>query len=330
MKEDKLKRWIALLLCGLHLSASAQTVLVQASHGPFDEYQARLQTDADTISPVKYYRGLQPSRSARDQLFDLFATAQKTFLEKGVDEARRTFLDVVARVDDQDWTETERRIFLTSFLRLAQFASNPKDQDKWLGQALIVSVDVAPDAKLFPPPLLQRLYRLRKDVPTLHAAEILQKTGWDKILIDGLACSRDHCPSFPGLPLVARITFLSNRWKPQTLKIPLSQLQDHSPDQMALLGGNCGSPQWSADATEIPHKAPFFGLNCAASSSLNLKPSLPIEQIQVASPSKDAKPFYRNPWFWAGVGGAVLVAIALGAQDHGSETHPTTTYGFSK
>jgi hypothetical protein len=323
-------RWILAFLTAWPAAGNAtggRTVLLPAPSAPTLEYRAALKADPSLTSPSEIYLSHRPSPETRDHLLAAYARARQAFLGQSPDEARSRYRAVADMALDDDWGRTERAVLLNSYLRLAQLDSDPAARDRWLVRALFLGPGLKPDATLFPPPLLRRLAQLDRESPKFKPVDVLAGGDWTLLLINGVPCSRSGCPDFPRLPQTTRVTLLSEKWRPQTLRIDLNRLAGAEIARLAWAGGDCGRPESSPEAGRFKNKQIFFGLKCArpdqaGTTALNLAPP-----VIPSMPKTRSKPFYQSGWFWAGVGTVALTAIWLGSRRHGEEKEPTTTYG---
>src|SRR4051812_43713781 len=108
------------LILTLSFQTFAKTVLIQGPQTSQVEYKAMLKAHPDMISPVQHYLELHPLPSNRERLLALFSEAQSDFLSKSNTEAAVKFESVIQLMTADDWSRSEREIFLHAFLRLAQ------------------------------------------------------------------------------------------------------------------------------------------------------------------------------------------------------------------
>ena len=319
--------------------ASAQHILFRAPGVPEPEYRARLGADEDLRSPTAAYLNQHPGARAREQLLGRFARAQHAFLDGDVGDARRYFQEVAALLPTDDWRAEQRAIFLHALLRLAQLEGDESARDRWLIDAQYLGADVKVDEGLFPPPVLRRYRDLARQLPRTRPA--IEATGWPMLLINGIPCAPGHCPSLPAPSRSVRVTFLSDQWVAQTQQVDLAHLARLAPPRFPWVSGACAEGQLSVAARALGDGRGFFGLACDA-PGLNLAPTLAAPAadpaaVQFPAPPTKARPLYRSPWLWAGVGAAVVtaVAVALRPTRHAKETpratgqgEPVTVYGY--
>lgn len=316
---------IFLLLFGL--TCEAKTVLIQAPDAAALDYRAMLKAHPDFISPSERYLNSHPLRVNREHLLNLFAQAQKSFLENSNEEAQGRFEALLDLLAADDWEKPDREIFLHASLRLAQMASQESSRDRWLRFSLTLGED-GYDKDLFPPPLLARRSELLAHIQKISKMERLFALGWNAILVNGEVCDRSNCPAWPLLKERVRVTYLSDRWLPQTVNLNLTEIERYTPRATAQVSGECGHDQVHA-TVDHPDRKVFWSLECdLPTQKLNL---LPITRSGFNARPPEEKsggiPFYKSKWFWAIVGGAVTAAIVVNAQKKETK-EPTTSYGY--
>ncbi|MBX3022566.1 MAG: hypothetical protein KF799_12915 [Bdellovibrionales bacterium] len=316
-----------ILLLGLVPPAHAETVLVPAPASVKREYEARLAASS-FASPSQVYKRQHPSAEGREHLLSSYADAQKAFLQNSLTEAIVRFESVVNRLPSEDWSRSDRELILLSCLRLAQIDSVRRDQ--WLTKALLLGPGLDIDEQLFPPPLVAQLKRLRAEVPSVQPRRLVDFNEWTLVLINGVSCSPSACPEFSDLPLTVRVTFVSDRWLPQTLHLPLSDLGKAQPERLAWLEGACGAPRFHPKTETLGTKLAFWGLNCdGVNPIVPLAPTPTLALPENVKPA--ATPFYKNKWVWAGLG-LITAALVISQQQQRDsvkeERQTSTTYGF--
>lgn len=307
--------------------APAATVLFQGSSRV--DYRATLKADPELISPTEYHLKSRPTVARRDELLAMFAHAQRAFLENQPAEARQSFLGVVGLLGRDDWSLSERSIFLNAYLRLAQLEADPGARRTWLADSLTLGSDLVPDADLFPPPLLQERAQLAIEVPRFRLPERWFEEGWQAVLINGQVCRVGQaCPTWPRLDRDVRLTFLSDRWATVEVSRTLAGLEIYQPPRQGWFEGNCESPRFHSAADSIPARR----VACAAPVAAplvneRLQPTVaPAPEFARVNTKEEEPKFYQNKWLWAGVG-VLAVAIVMSAQGK-DEKSPTTTYGY--
>lgn len=287
------------------------------------DYAARLRADGDASSPVKAYRQKFPRGEARDRLSTLFADAQKKFLSQNSELAAQKYLEIANLISQEDWSRSDRGLFAVTFLRLAQLELNTEQQDQWLTQVILLG-DVGVDRKLFPPPLMVRMDRLRGQFPWRKDVVSALKDGWSQLIINGNACEVDGCAAWPDTSEKVRVTFLSDQWKPVTERMLIREIANFKPQRLAWSDADCSD---------------FFGAQCS-NRSLRLQRSLRARETDVSAqsgsrplqlpgaPEPSMPSALKNKWLWIGVGALTAAVLIHQSQEKKTERQPTTTYGF--
>lgn len=327
---------------GLFLSAifflgaqvSANTVLIQSTQSSRNDYRAMLRADAEYVSPTESYLNGHPLLSNRETLLTRFAEAQTAFLEKSIGEAQAKFREVTALVTTDDWAKSDREVFLHAYYRLAQMENDAKKSEAVLAESLGLGAGLNVEQNLFPPPLIQKRAQL------LKSGEVISRKNfgpsWTHVMINGQACDANQCGKWPKLAGKVRVTFISDQYQPQVIIADISKVEGLRPKTVALAEGNCQKTRYSEAAEAIGRKRVFWGLDCDKKEAVAMKLSPGSSAAPVANtstlpsfPKDDQKPFYKNAWFWAGVGGAVVAFIVISNSQQKSEKETTTTYGLS-
>lgn len=306
-------RWF--LILALTVQQAGAVVLVQAPGVPLLDYKAALKADSEAVSPTQHALKARPSSGARDNLLALFASAQKSFLGGSPEEASAQFQKVTALLTAEDWPATDRRVFLQSYLRLAQL--EPANQGAWLNKALSAGDDVQPEADLFPPPLIAELKRLRREVPRTAPAASEE---WTEVLFNGSPAA--------GWPLngeAVRVTFLSDVWKPETHVVKDLDVKRLAPAKLPLASGGCAQSK-----VDLKNARAFWGLDCeAAPRELNLQPVFASPAIPKLDIKEKSPAFYKSKWFWGTVAVAAVTAVVIASQKKkDSNPEPTMNYGY--
>lgn len=315
-----------LLLFGL--SGHAETILVPSDTSAVREYEARRQANG-YITPSAAYARQFPKPAAREHLLALYSQAHKAFLENTKAEAQRLYGEVVQLTRTEDWSKGDREILLLAYLRLAQIDS--ANRDAWLLEAVQLGPGLETDTSLFPPPLWERFARMRAEAPRLRPVKVLAYGEWTELLINGMSCTRAKCPEFASTPRPVRVTFVSNRWLPQTLTLSLSEIERASPPRQPLLIGSCGNPQFHPGTEWMQDKLPFWSLECEGKRNEIKRPvpgeaaTLPVLALP-EEPRPARKSWLESKWFWAGVGVIATAMIIENNRPRREERVPTTTY----
>lgn len=310
---------------------ASSEVLLQAPMAPDREYRAFLTAYTSYSTPTAALLKGRPTAEAKEDLITRFAEAQRVFLSGDAAQARARFEEVLAQQVEQDWSAAEQRIFFDSALRRAQLAGGG-DADHWLRLAAGIP-GLAPDRTLFPPPLVRRFLAFRSQLAKRAVKAPGLGSDWSLILINGVACSADSCPAMADTGLPVRITYLSDKWQPFTTVAPMSRVAITVPDRKPWVNGGCGDPVFAPAAGRFAAKKAFFRVDCetpVAVQNLNLRPVARTDAITMFDPPKKARPFYKSPWLWAGVGAAAVIAVivANNQREQRENKEPSTTYGY--
>lgn len=320
-------------------SGHAQTVLVQAPQSRTLDYKASLKAHSDFISPAQEYLNTHPSLAQREQLLELFSSAQKIFMEKSNDEAAAKFTELLGLLWVDDWAKADREIFLQAYLRLAQIAVTPEKRDHWLGLSLLLGADLNYDPTLFPPPLLVRRAELAAQLPKKLITRKSIGGNWSHILINGRPCENQDCGIWPLYPGRVRVTLLSDQWQPESSVVDIADITRLRPHMVAWVTGDCAQAHWDEAATRFAQKKAFWSLECDRpnlAEALNLSPGASNEAAEKSRPAAFAAPpasadkstpFYESKWLWAGVGTLIAIVIVASSQKHESK-ETSTTYGY--
>jgi len=257
--NERLDRTIGKLLLGFALTwmftASAANILIQAPESRTLDYRATLLAHPELLSPTQQILRSRPTSSNREKLILLFAAAQKAFLENSPLLAKEKFNAVLAQTLEDDWNDADYGLFLFSYFRLAQLASDPGERDKWLSQSLLLGQPerhmVQAQYKQIPPPLIKRREELRNQVPST----ILSRPSfedWNEVLINGRPCGIKDCGRWPRHPGPVRITFISDQWQTQTLVTDLEKWSRLQPKRIALASGIGASPETQMAQSKLP------------------------------------------------------------------------------
>lgn len=310
-------------------TAQAATILIEAPTARDLDYQATLRAHPDYQSPTRAYLAAHPSSGHREQLLKALTSAQKSFLQNSTTEARAGFMGVLGLLHEDDWGREEREVFLLAYFRLAQLESesDPGARDRWLAESLLLGPGLNADEALIPPPLVTRRRELSEQVPAGPINPSKLAAGWNEVLINGQRCMRRDCENWTRYPGKVRVTFLSDRWLPQTTITDAQEISSLNPKTIAWAEGSCASPHPHAQAKELAANRVFWDLECDRPKTVeeNFKPVAQAVPGAVPAITFEAKPtpILKSKWFWAGVGIVAAVLIVRGSQKH--ESRETTT-----
>ncbi len=315
-------RWLlALLVFTQPLHA---TVLVQGADTSRVDYRAALKANPELKSPSQAHLAAHPTGPRRDAVLETLALAQKAFLSNSRQEAADLFASLTDLLPEDDWSATERGVFVMAYLRRAQLENDPATQRELLAQSLAVGGDL-PDTSLFPPPLLKARAQLESEIPKIEIPARWFGDGWTVVLINGKPCRQDACAPIPRVSTPVRVTLLSEQWVPVTAIVKAGEISDIRPKRVAWYEGACGKERFHPAAQSLGERRTLCE---SPGRALNLNPvaraggEVPRMEIR-----EKGDPFYSNPWFWTGVGVVVAAVVISSARDRDGK-EPTTTYGL--
>ncbi len=331
-------RFVTGMILLISFSASAKTVLVKAPEANPIAYQSKIDTQSDFISVIDWYFRIHPSETNKTRLVELLEDAQMKFVSANPKSSTKSFQDIIDLALVDDWKAEHREVFLYASLRLAQLTEDLKERDKFIRIALSHSFKIEPEKDIFPPPLLRRFDEIKGELQTSDLEPMKFRSKWDAVLINGVMCTLESCPSLVISDIPMRVTWLSNQWQTATelrssKELSREEYQEPSPNK-PWIRGSCLKSSVDGFADQDFDAEAYFKDDCkVANKNLELKPMLTTsEGVPLASPSPghSKTSWLRSPWLWAGVAGAAAVVIwqtnKQGKND--SSTEPSTTYGF--
>lgn len=320
-----LKRVILAILVIVNSGPVSAEVLIQGADVSRLDYRAALKADPNAEPPSEVYLRAHPLGSRRDELQEKFAEAQRLFIEGSRAQASEKFSALAAMLTVDDWGAVDRAIFVQAYLRLAQLENDPVKQREYLAHSLSVGeADV--DKALYPPPLLRQREILAGELPRVKISESAFAEGWTAVLINGRVCRSAECLELPATSTEVRVTYLSEQWVPYSKVISAREAGELKPKRVAWYEGACGSLKFHPEVQTLGERRTVCERGTA---ELNL---VPRARVQAGNevPRLDLKqkdvPFYKNGWFWTGVGVAVVAAIVINSRTQ-EDREPTTTYG---
>lgn len=313
----------------------AKTVVLRAPEANPKDYHAFVLSSPTFETASQAVLKEMPSGKDRETLGELFAKAQASFVEGALVSAIENFKAVVAMAEGDQWGAEEQSVLLHSYLRLAQLTHTPQEKEHWLEQATVWAPNGVINESYFPPPLLEQMRNLKKNLPMVKVDLRRFAQDFDYVLINGrvitLPPARDE--SLPQGNV--RVSFVSNAFQTVTIETTADQIEDLKLEKKPWVEGSCVKPQLRWSQAGVTAQA-FFSRHCAPLKNqtvpkvdLAYQPpsdaplSLPVE---AEGASKTKVPFYRRTWFWVGVG-AVATAIVVASLSK-QETQPSTHDGF--
>lgn len=213
-------------------------VVLKAPQTPLEEFSAYVQTEDITSYAQKELEKIQDQSNSIKNLRVLLEQAQKSFLKDHLHQSGDYFRSIVKMAYDKDWVDEAKKIIFYSFLRLAQIEWKGLESEAFLYSAYVFAPHLEPDADLFPPPLIQKFYSIRKNQPKLSISLRQIFPFHEVVLINGRKFSNSV-----ELPYGEyRMTALSSSHKKWSRVISLSQLVQQRIITTPLVSGSCQHP----------------------------------------------------------------------------------------
>ena len=238
--------------------AFSATVVIPSATASKADYEAYLAAHPEWQTPAEELSNRLVPAEKRNQLIETYARAQAEFI--GADPAKAVPLleDILRDINSEDWGPAERRILFQSALRRAQLADEGA-KPKWLKLAITVGSDGEVDPNLFPPPLLESLAQLKKDLPKIPVRHLIPE-GWDRVKVQGLSYSTKSDQLIPDTGEPVRISWISNLYQPESAVLPLQKASKAHLQAQAWVDGSCDSPRFRPTARQFSSKSAFFSL----------------------------------------------------------------------
>jgi hypothetical protein len=336
--ENDFMRFL-ILFAFLNPSAFAKTVVFQSANADQRDYRAFVLSQPDYLFPASVLLESFPKTTSRERLAEAFAQAQQSFVGGSLIDAEEKFRKVVELVATDHWQENDQTIFLQCYLRLAQLDPSDLSSNQWLEEALNWAPKGKLDSTLYPPPLLARFNSLRSQIAFVEVDLSRFKNDYQLILVNGERIPlRENTKVLVPANAKVKVTFLSNRFRPETMLMKGADLASVKPERDLWVSGDCAHSKVGWSKLTFDSKA-FFSVACntplqpVSIDATVQEKKLPDHLIEepATPPSSFAKAaFYERTWFWVGVGAVVAttVAISLANQKPATRSHPITTEGF--
>ena len=321
------------LACMFWISAQAQaepTVYIQSS-GVSHRFYLRQVREAGAKTYSEWWLRERATRLEPQMLEGDFNRAEQAFLSAEMRPARELYFNIVQRRHRFDWPKASRERIFNALLRMAMIESESEGRRRWLVEALHFDPQIDPDADIFPPPLLEELAILRNSLPSQKLRTDSWPTSIHTALINGREIPRTPEISLPSQNF--RLTLLSDQNFPMTQMMDLEKGDDSTWTVEPLVQGHCLQPEWTRTKDHYPrHHRVIFEESCETPSAVppitaKIPSPLPLAQSIIASSPEKAPSFWRNKWFWLGVG-AVVGGTVLYQQIRAQNSSPTTRDGF--
>ncbi len=298
----------------------AQPIAIQSQQSSDLEYEKYLNDHPELISYVQYFKKQHLNLS--HALYQELKQAQFEFINGSLEKSHQHFQRIVDLKHQQDWNEEERATIHFAFLRLAQLTSEDLVKNQLLIDAFEFDPTLKIDKLLFPPPMVETYYSLKKTKKENVWSLPQNADQFDEVLLNGRSVGKRT--GFVRAPnSIQRFTFLSNRFKAVTLTVKSSQLETIKIVLSPLSEGNCENPRWTQ---EMDEKIDFILIDqdCIGRSNYNLNTHPPkiVGLSQIEHKSRSQFSFVKSKWFWLGVSVLAVGAIVSQNQKQESVAHP--------
>ncbi len=231
----------------------AQTVFVSSPQVPEFEFREVLSKTFDGVSLLNVYESAHPTIDNRKTILRVFEQAQAEYLDRAA-TAREKFLTVSSMALVDDWKDAQRTVIFYSRLRLAQLSETEEERTSMMNQAINFAPDMKPDAKLFPPPFIEKFKKAYdQQKAKARVFEIDENyEGFQTLKIDGRSFPVREGVKVELFPDQHRISFLSLSFAYVSSRLTSSQWPAWKPTKEAIAKGNCQNPsvQPLAEATD--------------------------------------------------------------------------------
>jgi hypothetical protein len=244
------------LLISWSFAATPTTWLVKAPQANPQEFFVFAQNSAD----MKVSQAFSTCPHSAT-LYQLIKEAQFSFLSSSLDVAEKKFSQIAELKWSCDWKEDERKIITFSFFRLSQMAQTPSEQMNYLTEAIAFDEDFSPNPSIFPPPIVE-MYKNTKAHMQRHQLllpEFAKK--FSSLLRNGKFISLNSLTTNT-YSLRARLTFLSDSYRPETFILTPVDLQSRQVDPRPLVEGSCDHFVLAEELKGIGTSKIFFSPDC--------------------------------------------------------------------
>lgn len=343
-----LSKLVVLLLCGAHLAqaaslpAAVKGVVVTTPGQPMPEAHA-FATRKDKLLLADYLEAIRPGADHDRMLRTKLERAQRSWLSGDIEAARADFRALTELALKADWKNDQREVIQAAFLRMAQSSESGTEREGWLESAARLYGDIAPDASLFPPPLMNQYdaVKTRTTTVSLDLADVVPDFRY--VLIDGrkVDLALDSRVSLSGG--LHRLTALSDSHESVTEFMTAAQLRVLRLSPPPLSEGLCENARLRSRSilpsgvdVEIysgPACAPkiMSALDDARLVTAPRAPFAPSGTSLATSPGgASSEPATKDrTWIYI-VGGALLAGAAYALANQQSPSGPTHRSGFAR
>lgn len=296
------------------------------------EYGAALLVNKEAQSPIGAHLTQHPQISMVEKLGSLFSRAEQLFVESHDDaDIAQAYEKVLDLENQEDWSDSHRRLFMISYLRLLQLPLNlvSDKKQKWMESVLFYISHLDLPRDLIPPPILYEVEQIQSEFPLkkiIFPDEIKQH--FSKVLIQGKAFDTSKAIFLPATEIKRRWTFLSHFYEPETRFENGDTITEINIDARPFVEGQCDSAQIATKS--FKDSKIYSPLNCGKTKESSKFTPVHLPSSDSLKPSSSWK-MTKKHWVWVGIG-AVALGFVLANQKKSQpptpEPQPTESHGF--
>ena len=324
---------LSIFLClALALPSQAKTVVRAANADPF-QFRGWLTTRPDLKLASEDFL---PDQKKKDQFNSHLERAQSLFLNGSLAEAKSEFEKLVSLAFEEDWGPAQREAIHFAYLRLAQMTDEPQGRNQALRNAISFAPDLKIDAAVFPPPLLLKFNETAKAMKAKVRKVVLKDhfATFDQLYLNGRKHEIESGRTVYIFPGRHRVRLVSDTHESFVTVVDANQIAKLRPSLQAHAEGNCETPKIKTSiATTV-----YFNDDCLyenqngswhrleatnATSDWDKFSVQPQPQKIFSEIRQPKKSLTKSPWFWGGIAGVAVIAVAMIAKKPERETEPT-------
>lgn len=304
----------------------ATTVTVQSLNSPDVDFQNYTLKAKERISYINHYK---QRNSNSPELDRLLKKAQFEFLKGSLDQARILFEKVCQLQHEKIWSKKSRKKIHYAFFRWAQLTPQQNEKEDILKEALMFDDQLSPNSSLFPPPLVETYYRIKKGNPMQVWALPENSEKFDQILINGAALT-ERSGFIRKTKGLRKVTFLSNKYQVFDVQTTMENLESLKVSLTPLASEDCNTPGLPKNNGSNPSFELYDPL-CQSHGKNLASQSLSVPDYKNNSIHNKETSLFGSRWFWIGVsvvvGGLILHQVNENQRTSGggNPTDPVTT-----
>ncbi len=279
-------------------------------------------TAHDKLLLSDYLETTRPGDDHDRQLKSKLERAQRAWLGGDREAARAEFRSLTEMSLKADWRNAEREVLQAADLRLAQMSDSGTEREGWLESAARLYGDLAPNAALYPPPLLAEYETIRKRLLATAVEIDLRDVFPDFkfVIVDGRKIELANEYRLAIMPGIHRLTAYSDSHETVTEFLTGSQLRVLRLSPPTLTEGVCETAKMRT-RTDLPSSLNveiYSGSNCPHDISNLLHSSQFISDPQLAMSEGASAPSTlsnKRTWLWI-IGGALIAGAGYALATH--------------